>query len=300
MPHYLDNIWGDESTVRGFGDALNNNFASLVQAKAQQRQFEQKQALDAAYYALERQKQMMQAPLVKAQTANLGAETGYRTAQAEGERQRTAEQQRQDQLIQSLGPMLQQRFMQTHPPMQGATPMQPPGVGPTAPPMVQTAQLGNVLQAPPVTPNGSAAPTIENLGMSNQAQINAGLIQQAMRDPSVAARILQGNIMRPGERQFDMNTGQLGAAVPQEATPYQQGVLANRDILAAIAQQNANTREFQAENPKQSEMDKILAEARKKRAAGGGGGAKMTATNPTTNERIESTDGGQTWHPIAK
>ena len=86
--------------------------------------------------------------------------------------------------------------------------------------------------------------------------------------------------------------------MPQETTPYQQGMLANRDILAAIAQQNANTREFQAENPKQSEMDKILAEARKKRAAGGG--AKMTATNPTTNERIESTDGGQTWHPIAK
>jgi len=296
MPHYLDNIWGDEATVRGFGDALNNNFAALVQAKAQQRQFEQKQALDAAYYALERQKQMMQAPLINAQTANLGAETDFRKAQAAGEMQRTAEQQKQDQLIQSLGPMLQQRFMQTHPPMQSAA-MQPPGVGPVNIPMTPSNMM-NSMQAPPPTPLGPAAPTMENLGRSNQAQINAGLMQQAMRNPAIAAQLLQGNIMRPGERQFDMNTGQPGAAVPQETTPYQQGMLANRDILAAIAQQNANTREFQAENPKQSEMDKILAEARKKRAAGGG--AKMTATNPTTNERIESTDGGQTWHPIAK
>lgn len=267
MPHYLDNIWGDQQVVRGFGDALNNNFAALVAARNQQRKQEQDAALNAAYYALERQKLMLQQPGMEAETAYRQAMTGRvpienRLTQAQTDAQalqneqamRLAGQQKQAQEAAS------QLYLQTHPAMQ-SVPSYPLPQGPMMGPI-----LGPVNQATPTE--------VPNFGRDQAATLQGLYAAQALANPGTSQRMAEPIVLRPGDVPMAPISGQLGQQVPGFVSPYQMmqyGLGQERQQTAEErAEEQARHNKAMEEKPgHESELDKLLKAAADKRKAGG-------------------------------
>jgi len=287
MPQYLDNIWGDEAVVRGFGNALNANFAGLVEARARQRQMEQKAAMDAAYLALERQKFAAQQPEQRVMT-------DYHTqlAKEAAMRNNLAQQRLSDTM--RLRDAVMQQYMMAHPAMQ-ATPEFRLPMG--SPPMtMQSNMLDQRLNALPqqIPSTMPTAPTLENLGRINAATINSILAAQASESPASAERLMEGGSYRPGDVPVNLVTGQMGPQIPGLVSPYQQQQLGLQQqglgirkeqadtAAASVAERERHNKEIEQAPSIEEEIAAAMRAARLKRSGGGSGG--QTTAMPKVGE----------------
>jgi len=263
--NYLNNSFGDQAVVQGWGNTLNNNLSQLVHLRQQQDQFAQEQALKAAMLALERQKMNLQAPLWAAQT-------GLDTQQAEHYRIQALAQQNLMRDQQAMQKAVAEQYLYSHPVHQ---PMQPPL--PMGNDLFLTTNMGAALanQGAPVSVDSPYRAAISGEADSiRNAAVQKGLAANAMlANPQTAAMLYNNVQLRPDETVFNPVTDQAIYTAPDPMKRERLSIMANeaesREMyrqehadylkrMAGTAEVNAQSRARTAKKLNQAEFNAAL------------------------------------------